>query len=222
VRRIFVLAASVGATLLAASHLAAQARVDLNIGFGSAWDKSNNQGIDNANSTNAFGSCAVGTGDTFCQTTSSLNGFFLGFGGDAMITNHFGIGGEANIQPSRSDYGPLQYRQTFYDFNGIYEPYHSRRVSLQLQGGIGGATTSFSINQNSCVGTAVCTSETSPIGSAKHFQEHVGVALQVGLTDHIFVRPQFDYHYVNGLNNQFSSNSVPEATLWVGYTFGGR
>jgi hypothetical protein len=34
----------------------AQARVDLNIGFGTAFDATNNHGIDNANSTNSFNS----------------------------------------------------------------------------------------------------------------------------------------------------------------------
>ena len=200
----------------------AQARVDFNVGFGSAWDSSNNQGIDNANSTNAFGSCLLNSGDTYCQGTSSMGGFFLGIGGDAMMTKRFGFGGEVNLQPGQSNYGPLQYRQIFYDFNGIYEPYHTSRVSLQLQGGIGGADTSFSINQNSCVGTAVCTNQSEAVGSAKHFQEHVGVGLQVGLTEHIFIRPQFDYHYVNGFTDQFKSNSVPEATIWLGYSFGSK
>jgi len=60
------------------------------------------------------------------------------------------------------------------------------------------------------------------VGSAKHFQEHVGVGLQVGLTEHIFIRPQFDYHYVNGFTDQFKSNSVPEATIWLGYSFGSK
>lgn len=222
VKCFWVSSLAVSTVLLCASQSFAQSRVDVNIGFGSAWDKSNNQGIDNATSVNAFGACTIGSGDSLCQSTPSMNGFFLGFGADAMITKRFGIGGEANLQPTRSDYGPLQYRQIFYDFNGIYEPFHSKRVSLQLQGGIGGATTSFSYNQNACVGTAVCTNSTEPVGSAKHFQEHVGVGLQVSLTEHIFIRPQFDYHYVNGLTDQFNSNSVPEGTVWVGYTFGSR
>ena len=37
---------------------------DVAVGFGTNYDKSNNAGIDNANSENAFGSCTPGTGDT--------------------------------------------------------------------------------------------------------------------------------------------------------------
>ena len=89
-------------------------------------------------------------------------------------------------------------------------------------GGIGDARTSFSFTQSGCVGTAVCTSQTEPVGAANHFDVHVGVGVQIFLTSHIFIRPQFDYHYVPGLTNQFSSNSVPGGTIWVGYNFGER
>jgi hypothetical protein len=42
------------------------------------------------------------------------------------------------------------------------------------------------------------------------------------VTSHIFIRPQFDFHYVPGLNNQFGSNMVPQGTIWVGYAMGSR
>ena len=139
-----------------------------------------------------------------------------------MLKKHFGIGAEANLQPAKSDYGPLQYRETFYDVNGIYAPINEKRVSLQLQGGLGGARTSFSFLQNSCVGTAVCSNTSQPVGNANHFQVHAGVGLQFFITQHLFVRPQFDLHYVPNLTQQFGSNTVPEGMIWVGYSFGER
>jgi hypothetical protein len=60
------------------------------------------------------------------------------------------------------------------------------------------------------------------VGNSTHFQIHVGVGVSLFVTEHIFVRPQFDYHYVPSLTNQFGSNSVPSATVWVGYNFGDR
>jgi hypothetical protein len=30
-----------------------------------------------------------------------------------MFQKHFGVGAEVNLQPAKSDYGPLQYWQTF-------------------------------------------------------------------------------------------------------------
>jgi opacity protein-like surface antigen len=151
-----------------------------------------------------------------------MGGFFLGFGGDIMFNKRFGAGFQADIQPAKSSYGPLQYRQSFLDANGIYAPIDRKRFVVQLMGGIGDARTSFSFTQSGCVGTAVCTTQTEPVGAANHFDVHVGVGVQIFLTSHVFIRPQFDYHYVPGLTNQFSSNSVPGGTIWVGYNFGER
>jgi hypothetical protein len=200
----------------------AQSSFDVNVGFGTAQVGSNGSGIDSASSSNAFGTCSPSSGDTFCQKTPGLSGFFLGLGGDVMLQKHFGIGAEVNLQPAKSDYGPLQYRQMFYDFNGIYAPINEKRVQLQLQGGIGGARTGFSFAQNSCVGTAVCSNVSQPVGNSSHFQVHAGVAVQFFLTEHLFIRPQFDLHYVPNLTQQFASNAVPEGTIWVGYSFGER
>ena len=93
---------------------------------------------------------------------------------------------------------------------------------LQLQGGIGGARTGFSYAQSSCVGTAVCSNVSQAVGTSTHFQLHTGIGVQLYLTDHLFVRPQFDFHYVSNFTQQFGSNAVPEGTIWVGYSFGER
>ena len=211
----------VGLCSLRPAH--AQTSFDLNIGFGSAWDGSNGQGIEGANSAYAFESCAPGAPiDTYCQSTPSLSGFFLGLGGDLMLTKRYGVGAEVSFEPGRQNYGPLQYRQTFYDFNGIYAPINQKRVILEIQGGIGGSRTSFAINESSCVGIVACSSETVPFANSNHFQVHVGVGLQLFVSGHFFVRPQFDYHYVPNYGQVFNSNSVPAAMVWVGYSFGDR
>jgi len=209
--------------LLSAPLVRAQSTFDVNVGFGSAHVGSSGAGIDNANSfTNAFGPCTPNTGDPNCQTTPSLSGFFLGFGGDIMLNKRFGAGAQVSFQPAKSDYGPLQYRQTFYDFNGIYAPVNQKRVQLQLQGGIGGAKTGFYFSQNSCVGTAVCSSYSQLVGNSNHFQVHAGVGVQFFVTEHLFIRPQFDLHYVPNFTDQFGSDVVPQGTIWVGYSFGDR
>jgi hypothetical protein len=200
-----------------------QAAVDINIGFGGAWDSANKGGIDNANSlTNAFGSCTPGGSDANCQALPSMSGFFLGFGGDVMIKDKLGFGVDFSIQPAQQNYGPLQDRQSFYDFDAVYRPIATKRAALNLEGGIGGARTSFSYTQTGCVGTAVCSTQSSPIGSASHFQEHVGIGVQLFLTDHFFIRPQFDLHFVQGLTDQFGRTVVPQAMVWVGYNLGSK
>ncbi len=200
----------------------AQSAFDLNVGFGSFHNSSSGGGLDSVSSANAFGTCTPGSTDTFCQATSGLGGFFLGFGGDIMFNRHFGGGFQANIQPAQSDYGPLKYRQSFYDVNGIFAPINRKKVVLQLLGGLGAARTGFSLSQSSCVGTAVCSSQTVPVGNSNHFAIHTGVGVQIFLTEHIFVRPQFDFHYVPGFTDQFGSNAVPGGSIWVGYNFGER
>ena len=106
----------------------------------------------------------------------------------------------------------------FYDSNGIYRPSATKRVALELQGGIGGARTSFSFLQKSCVGSVVCTASTQPVGAASHFQFHAAVGVQIYLTEHIFVRPKFDFRYVPNFTQQFNSNAVPAAMIWIGYS----
>jgi hypothetical protein len=205
-----------------ASLASAQSAVDIGMSFGTAWDKSNGTGIDNAASANAFGGCSTSSGDIDCLPTSSMNGFFLGFGGDVMLYKKIGVGAEFQLEPAQKTYGPLQDRQLFYDFNGIYQPIANKRFALRIEGGVGGARTSFAYSQSGCVGTAVCTTSTEPVGSATHFQVHAGVGLQIYVTEHIFIRPQFDYRYVTNLTQQFNSNSVPAATIWIGYNLGGH
>jgi len=198
----------------------AQTSVDAAIGFGTAYSSASGAGIDGPVSPNAFGACAVGSGDTLCQATPKLNGLFMNFNGDVMFNRHLGAGAGVSFQPSKSDYGPLQYRQTFIDGNLIYEPVGGKRWALHLLGGIGAARTGFSIAENQCVGTAVCVNQTLPVGAATHFQAHAGVGLQLFLTDHLFIQPQFDYHYVPNFTDQFGSNSVPMAMISIGYSSG--
>jgi hypothetical protein len=194
----------------------AQSSVDFNVGFGAAHDKAAPGGID----SNTGNTCTLGAAN--CQATPALTGFFMGVGGGVMLTKRYGFGVEASLQPGKADYGPLQYREIFYDFNGIFAPVNQKKAMVQIQGGIGGAKSSFSYTQSSCVGTAVCSTYTQPYGSSNHFQVHAGIGVQIFVTEHVFIRPQFDFHYVPGLTDQFGSNMVPAAMVWLGYSLGDR
>ena len=204
--------------LFSIPYAGAQSSFDLNLGFGSDFAKAAGGGIDNI----TFGSCIAGTAAPTCVATPKLSGFFLGAGGSIMMTKRYGLGFEAAFQPAKSDYSVLQYRQTFYDVNGIFSPLNQKRVKVELQGGLGAARTSFSITQSGCVGTAVCSSQVQPVGNSNHFQIHAGLGVQLFVTDHIFIRPQFDLHYVPNFTDQFGTNVVPGAMVWLGYSFGDR
>jgi outer membrane protein with beta-barrel domain len=208
----------------------AQSSVDFMLGFGTAHDSASSSGLDNAalSACTPVGSTNLTTGGT-CVATPSMSGFFMGFGGDAILWKNLGFGGEVSFQPAKTqfisvpDYGPLDYRQTFYDLNAVYEPVHSKRVSLQLQGGVGGARTGLSITSSTCVGTA-CASQAEPVVNSNHFQVHAGIGVSLFVTEHIFIRPQFDIHFVPNLTSQpgFGSNLVTAGMVWVGYNFGSR
>jgi hypothetical protein len=190
-----------------------QSAVDIYLGFGAGFDSAASGGIDNQ----TFGTCNPGTDGSTCQSLPSLNTFFMNIGGDIMFTDKYGVNASVAFMPAQGNYGPLQYRQLFFDVNGQYEPVRNKRYVLQLQGGIGTARTSFSFSANQCVGTAVCTNQTQPVGSAGHFDIHAGAGVQIFATDHIFIKPQVDYHFVPGFTDQFGSDSVFMFSVNVGY-----
>jgi hypothetical protein len=202
----------------------AQSGVDIGIGFGGAFTSAAKNGLDGN-----LNACTLGSSG--CIATPSLSAFMLGFSGDLMLWKHFGVGAEVNFQPTKHDFVTLdaasvglssyaiQSRTTFYDFNGIYQPVKTKRASLKLEGGIGGANIKFyqsGSQSTSLIGTQ---NFSQYFGSSNHFQIHGGAGVQIYLTEHVFLRPQFDVHYVHNLN-QFGRNAVMEGTVWLGYTLG--
>lgn len=207
--------------LLCTQFAHGQAAVDINIGFGSLHDKANSGGFDSAASvSNPFGACTPNTGDVNCESLPTLNGFFLGFGGDVMFRKQFGFGFDAAVRPAREDYGPFLARNTFYDFDGVYQPVSQKRFALRLEGGIGAVRTSLAVNESNCSGTTACGVSTVPVGNASHFDVHFAAGVQIFVTEHIFIRPEFDLHYAPGLDNQYGSNLVPGGMIWLGYNLG--
>jgi hypothetical protein len=201
--------------LLCTQFARAQAGVDINLGFGSAHDSANSGGLDSATGN----ACTPSSGGT-CQSLSALSGFFLGIGGDVMFRKQFGVGADVAFQPARSNYGPFLSRETFFDVDGVYEPVSTKKVSLKLLGGIGVARTGLAFNQSSCIGNVACSSQIVPVATANHFDVHFGAGVQIYVTEHIFIRPEFDLHYAPGLDNVYNSNLVPAGMVWIGYNMG--
>jgi len=110
---------------------------------------------------------------------------------------------------------------TFYDFDGIVEPYKTKKVAIQFIGGIGGANLKFYEAESSTDALAGSSNVSQYFESSNHFQVHGGAGVQFYLTDHIYLRPEFDIHYVNNLN-QFGNKLVTQEMVWVGYSFGGQ
>jgi len=205
----------------------AQAGVDFGIGFGAIQDKASSTLVDQN-----LQACTTNDLAPPCVPTSSLNSFVLSFGGDLMLWKKFGVGGDVSVQPSKQTYINLnasaaanglnslnlQSRVTFYDFNGIFQPVKTKKVAVKLEGGIGGANLKFyqAGSSSSVIGSQ---NFSQYIQSSNHFQVHAGGGVQIYITDHMWIRPQFDIHYVNNLT-EFNSKLVTQESVWIGYTFG--
>jgi hypothetical protein len=206
----------------------AQSTFDINMGFGAVSDSAAKGGIDNT----TLNGCTVGSSTT-CVSTPSLSGFMLGIGGNLMLWKRFGVGAEVSFEPSKQNYVALpvagtglssdeiQSRTTFYDFNGIFVPVRSKKAQLQLSGGIGGMNLKFYENQSASTALTGSQNYNQYFGSSNHFQVHGGAGVQIYLTDHFFIRPQFDVHYVHNLT-QFGRSTPIEGKVWIGYSFGGQ
>ena len=178
---------------------------DVYFGGGTATDGSTNQTIDTF-------------GDGTLYPTPKLGGAFGKFGAGYMFKPTLGLGGEYSFRFTQGPYAGLNYRPKFYDFNAIWMPISSsKQVVPEFQAGIGGATLSYYFPQQ-CISGIACSSSTYLVSSS-HFQTHLSAGLRLYVKGGIFIRPQFDIHYVNNFY-QFSSGWVPEYGAVIGYTFG--
>ncbi len=161
-----------------------------------------------------------------CEPAPTMGGAFGVLGADYMINPHFGINGEYSFRFAQASYLPaagLNVRPAFYDFNAIYQPIvGSNRFVPVLEGGIGGAKLSYYFNQQSCLIPSVCSNYSQIVATSNHFQLHGAVGVKIYVKSDLFIKPQFDIHWVHNLNQEYGSNFVPEFTLSVGYTFGGH
>jgi len=193
--------------LLCAPFVHAQATVDIHAGVSGVTAKSTGETIDTF-------------GDGVLHQTPSLDGVLMNFGAGFMLSPRFGVGAELAFKPRQSDYAGLGYRPLFWDFNGIYHPHpSSKRVVPELQAGLGAVNLKFYYNQKDCNVFAGCASSNVLVQSSNHFQLHAGGGVKFFVTDHVYVQPKFDLHWVNNFF-QFGRNLVPQYGVSVGYKLG--
>jgi Outer membrane protein beta-barrel domain len=158
---------------------------------------------------------------------SSMGGVFGSFGGDVMFTPSLGFGGEYAFRFAQADYvvgAGLKARPAFYDFNVVYQPMSSRHIVPVLQAGLGGARVNYYLDQQICSALSGCSSSSTLVDQASHFQFHLSAGVKLYVHGNIFVRPQFDAHWIKGFNSAnapvYGNNWVPQYTVAIGYTFG--
>ena len=181
--------------------------LDVHIGASGAYAKSTGQNI------NTFG-------DGNLYSTPSLDGVFMNLGGGIWSRRAWVSALRFPSSRAKSDYAGLRYRPIFYDFNAIFHPAPSaKRVVPELQAGLGGANMKFYYNQQDCNAFTGCSSSSSYLQSSNHFQLHAGAGVSFFVTPNVYVRPQFDIHWVHNFF-QFGTNWVPQYGVSVGYSFG--
>lgn len=199
--------------LLAGASGARAQGVSAYFGVGSFFDSSATEaGCSSGEIVDPF----VGT----CTPVNSMGGAFGVFGADFMIKPHIGVNGEYAFRFAQDSYMPseqLNIRPAFYDFNLVYQPGPTdSRVVPVLEAGIGGAKMSYYIAQS----LGNLTTQSQFFTSSNHFQAHVGAGVKIYVKGDIFVKPQFDFHWVHNLTDQYGRSTVPGFTVSVGYTFG--
>ena len=158
-----------------------------------------------------------GTGNPF--TTPRMGGSFSDIGTSVLFTKHFGVGADLSWRDTRGSYAGLLYRPIFYNFDGVWEPVSTKHFEPEVHAGLGAMHIGYSYSQTQCDQFAGCSTFNKGVGTSTHFQAHAALAARFYVTDHVFVRPAVDAHYVNNLF-QFGSNWVPEYSIGVGYSFG--
>jgi len=192
--------------LFVAAHMSFAQSANVYFGVGTATDSSSGAQID-----------TFGTGNPF--TTPKLGGTFGDIGASVLFTKHFGVGADASWRMSHGAYAGLQYRPVFYNFDGVWQPMSTKRFEPEIHAGLGGMHIGYSFSQTECDQFAGCSTSTEGVDTSSHFQVHAALAARFYVTDHVFVRPAVDAHYVNNLF-QFGSDWLPEYSLGVGYSFG--
>jgi hypothetical protein len=175
-------------------------------GLGTATNSSNGQSL-----------------DTLGDVGPTMGGVFITLGGDYMYRPKFGFGAEYSVRAAQASFAPqagVNYRPGFYDFNAIWHPLtSSTHVVPEIQGGVGGANLRFYATETQCAVLGVCQTLNEYISSSNHFQLHFSGGVRLYVTPSMYIRPQFDAHWVNNFQ-EFAHAWVPEYSVAVGYTFG--
>jgi len=205
--------------LASVNHAEAQG-VSAYFGVGSATDGPGTSSTCPAKQILDFTTFSAGV----CEPAPNIGGAFGLLGADFMITPHLGVNAEYSFRFAQASFLPvagLNVRPGFYDFNAVYQPSTgTNRVVPVLEAGIGGAKLSFYSNSQSCVSLGTCLNTSQALFTSSHFQLHGAVGVKIYVKSDMFIKPQIDLHWAPHLNQQYSSDFVPQYTLSVGYTFG--
>jgi opacity protein-like surface antigen len=173
-------------------------------------------------------SSAASASQQLSGNIAERGGAYLNIGGDvAGFKHHLGFMVETSWRASQATYiqGQINYRPILTDFNALYQPHLTKKVGLDLFGGIGLASTRFYYPfATSCSYFSGCINYTSE----HEFMQDLGAGIRYYFWHHVFVRPEIHYYHIDGNSNTntvnpggFSSDNVVRVGGSIGYTIGG-
>jgi hypothetical protein len=143
-------------------------------------------------------------------------GLYPNIGADVILHRRIGFGFDVSWKATQGVYGgTIPFRPILLDFNGIYQPKLSKRVGLDLFGGVGLQATRFYSGNYTCDFVS-CTDFTS----THSFLIDAGGGIRYYVWGHVFLRPEVRYYWINNNTNQFSGNNVLRVGASIGYTIG--
>jgi hypothetical protein len=188
--------------VLFSAFACAEARLDAYFGLGTARVASE--------------SFTDSTGNTY--QTPAMDGVFGTFGGAVFLKPSLGVGAQVSLRFRQGDYLGYQYRPIFYDFNGLWTPHLGKRVMPEFQAGFGGANLRF-YDPTSPYYDYNTGKYSTLAATSNHLQLHAAAGLRIFVKEHIFIRPQVDYHWVRNMS-EFARSSVPAYSVAIGFTTG--
>ena len=165
----------------------------------------------------------MSSGSTACGANSCVipekGGLYPSISADVIFHKRVGFNFEANWRTKQgldNANGGQYYRPILFDFNGVYQPHLSKKVGVDLMGGIGWQSTRFYGYQptSNCVFFGACYT------SSNHFLVDVGGGIRYYVRGHVFVRPEAHFYHILNNTADFSSNNVVRVGASIGYTIG--
>jgi len=164
----------------------------------------------------------MSSGSTACGANSCVipekGGLYPSISGDVIFHKRVGFNFEASWRARQGNYAGLgiPFRPILFDFNGVYQPHLSKKVGVDLMGGIGWQSTRFYGYQptSNCVYFGACYT------SSNHFLVDVGGGIRYYVRGHVFVRPEAHFYHIVNNTGDFSSNNLVRVGASIGYTIG--
>jgi len=164
----------------------------------------------------------MSSGSTACGANSCVipekGGLYPSISADVIFHKRVGFNFEASWRARQGNYAGLgiPFRPILFALNGVYQPHLSKKVGVDLMGGIGWQSTRFYGYQptSNCVYFGACYT------SSNHFLVDVGGGIRYYVRGHVFVRPEAHFYHIVNNTADFSSNNVVRVGASIGYTIG--